>query len=251
MPARISARGIERRASWISPAMIGASSSPANAKHICEKKITVSSLPNEGANDDAGIGVAEPDASSAITPTASSTTAGSHCAMPPRFCSQRPLFMPMMLSHSATASSTSEAPAVYVALFSSATNRRLKMYSANTTVDNVSVGKYRMLDDQYSQPAMKPWRSPKASPIQTYKPPSFGIADDSVITHSPCGMKNATAASTHSTSEDGPLCAVSATQRRPTIATTLNSTRSKVRRVFWSAMTCFPCGGIGGRDAGA
>src|SRR6185437_8242759 len=106
-----------------------------------------------------------------------------------------------------------------------------------------------MFDDQYSQPARKPWRSPNASLTHTYSPPSFGIAEDSVITHRPCGMKNATAASTHNTSDDGPLCAVSATQRRPTIAATLNSTRSKVRRVLARATDELPQTRAGARGA--
>ncbi len=48
------------------------------------------------------------------------------------------------------------------------------------------------------------------------------------MTAKPCGMKNATAASTQSSSEDGPFAAASAIQRMPTIAATLKRTMSRV-----------------------
>ena len=225
-PEISSARGIVRRGSRISPASTGASSNPAKAKQICEKKMIVSRFENVGASDDTGIGVAEPSATSATRPTPISTSEGSHCARPPRFCSQRPVPVPTMLKPSATPSRIRDAPAAKVCECSSPANWLLKMYRANTAVLRHRVGKYKMFDAQYSQPAMKPWRSPKASLIHTYRPPSFGSADDSVITHRPCGMKNASAASSHNVSEEGPECPASATQRRPTMATVLNSTRS-------------------------
>ena len=50
------------------------------------------------------------------------------------------------------------------------------------------------------------------------------------MTAIPCGMKKSSAASSHSTSELGPAFADVATQRSPSTATTLNSTRSPSRR---------------------
>ena len=73
-PEISSARGIVRRGSRISPARIRASSSPANAKQICAKKMIVSKFENDGANDVAGIGVADPSASNATVPMNTTTS---------------------------------------------------------------------------------------------------------------------------------------------------------------------------------
>src|SRR6476660_1839096 len=58
-------------------------------------------------------------------------------------------------------------------------------------------------------------------------PPSWGKRDDSSVTTSPCGTKKNTAASTQSASALGPDLAAVASQRSPTTATRLNSTRSR------------------------
>src|ERR1700693_1617414 len=85
-----------------------------------------------------------------------------------------------------------------------------------------------MLDAQYSQPTRNPWRGPKAVEVQTYRPPSSGRADARAMTANPWGMKNASAASTHRKSDEGPLAAASAIQRMPTMAATLKRTISRV-----------------------
>src|SRR5262245_51187233 len=99
-------------------------------------------------NELGGIGVAEPDVVKAIRPTSSRAADGIHCARPPMFCTHLPVFIPTMLKTSAIVRSTSEAPAAYTGLCSRCANRVPKMYSAKTTVESVSVGKYVMFEAQ-------------------------------------------------------------------------------------------------------
>jgi hypothetical protein len=114
------------RGSTTSPAMTGASSRPANPKQRLAKKRIVGSAPKSGMSDPAGRGVAEPKRVSATTPTSRRAAEGIHCAMPPMFWTQRPVFIPMMLKTSAMSRSTRAAPAVYVVLCSRWANRRPK-----------------------------------------------------------------------------------------------------------------------------
>ena len=106
------ARGKVRRGSTTSPAMTGASSSPAKPKQRLAKKRIVGSAAKSGTNEVAGIGVAEPKRVSATSPTRRSAADGIHWAIPPMFWTQRPDFMPTMLKTSAIKRSTSAAPAV-------------------------------------------------------------------------------------------------------------------------------------------
>src|SRR5450759_168215 len=93
-----------------------------------------------------------------------------------------------------------------------------------------------MFEVQYIQPATNPCLGPNASFVQTYRPPSSGMAEDRAMTARPWGMKNTRAARTHSDSDEGPECAASATQRIPTIAATLKRTMSEVLRARSTAM---------------
>ncbi len=106
------ARGKVRRGSTTSPAIMGASSSPANPKQRLAKNKIVGNAAKSGTSDASGIGVAEPKRSSAVMPTRNSTVDGTHCAMPPMFCTQRPDFMPTMLKTSATTRRPTAAVAV-------------------------------------------------------------------------------------------------------------------------------------------
>src|SRR5690348_8150901 len=58
-------------------------------------------------------------------------------------------------------------------------------------------------------------------------PPSSGKRDESSVTTSPCGTKKNSAASSQSAIALGPALAAVASQRSPSTATRLNSTRSR------------------------
>src|SRR5258706_1850009 len=85
------------RGSTTSPAIVGASSSPAYPKQRLAKKRTVGSAAKSGRSEETGIGVAEPEVKRAIRPIASSANDGSHWARPPMFCTHLPVFIPTML----------------------------------------------------------------------------------------------------------------------------------------------------------
>ena len=117
------ARGNVLFGSTTSPAMHGASSRPAKPKQRLAKKSTVGSAAKFGRNDAGGIGVAEPEWKSATSPTTRRAPEGSHWERPPMFWTHLPVFSPTMLNASAIPSRTSEAPAAYVWLCSSAAKR--------------------------------------------------------------------------------------------------------------------------------
>src|SRR6266436_6689118 len=74
---------------------------------------------------------------------------------------------------------------------------------------------------------MKPWKSPKASLAQMYKPPSHGNREESSLITSAEGTKKNTAAIIHKLIEEGPLCAAAAIQRGPSTVAKLNSRTSQ------------------------
>src|SRR6266481_9455572 len=74
---------------------------------------------------------------------------------------------------------------------------------------------------------MKPWKSPKASLAQMYKPPSHGNREESSLITSAEGTKKNTAAIIHKLIEEGPLCPAAAIQRGPSTVAMLNSRTSQ------------------------
>src|SRR6476659_4733237 len=74
---------------------------------------------------------------------------------------------------------------------------------------------------------MKPLKSPKASLVQMYSPPSCGKRVESSTMMSAVGMKKNNAASAHKLMEEVPLWAAAAIQRGPSTAAMLNSRTSQ------------------------
>src|SRR6266568_1300141 len=74
---------------------------------------------------------------------------------------------------------------------------------------------------------MNPWKSPKASFDQAYKPPSSGNRDESSLMTKAPGTKKKTAARIHRLIEEVPLCPAAAIQRGPRTVAILKSRTSQ------------------------
>src|SRR6478609_9224544 len=90
---------------------------------------------------------------------------------------------------------------------------------------------------------MKPWKGPKASFDQAYKPPSWGNREDSSLMTSAPGTKKKRAAKTQRLMEDVPLCPAAAIQRGPRTVAMLNNRTSQKPMVLRSCDLEFWGGG--------
>src|SRR5258708_37460984 len=92
---------------------------------------------------------------------------------------------------------------------------------------------------------MNPWKSPKASFDQAYKPPSSGKREDSSLITSAPGTKKKTAARTHKLIEEVPLCPAAAIQRGPRTVAMLKSNTSQKPIVLRNCDLEFTAAGAG------
>jgi hypothetical protein len=89
-PAIITPRGIVLRGFFTSCPENDPISKPENAKHIADHRLSVVSTSSRGTRFDGANDVADPYSHKLTPPAATSSPAGIHVEMPPRFCSQRP-----------------------------------------------------------------------------------------------------------------------------------------------------------------